>query len=96
MGLPAPASADLLYYNQTWAEELGLAVPPATPAQLKIQGLRRGEADPNDGGAGGSLISTEYPAVLGWLSASGADILAPSGAATASHPRNRAGAALPA
>jgi ABC-type glycerol-3-phosphate transport system substrate-binding protein len=78
IGLPAPASAHLLYYNLTWAEELGFTTPPATPAQLKIQACAAAKADPNDGGAGGWLISTEYPAALGWLNAFGADVLAPA------------------
>ena len=81
LGLPASASAAMLYYNQTWAEELGFTVPPATPAQFNIQACAAAKADPNDGGAGGWLISTEYPAVLGWLNAFGADVLAPSGRA---------------
>jgi ABC-type glycerol-3-phosphate transport system substrate-binding protein len=77
LGMPALTSADLLYYNQTWAEELGFTSPPATPAQFKTQACAAARADPNDGGAGGWLISTEYPAALGWLDAFGADVLAP-------------------
>jgi multiple sugar transport system substrate-binding protein len=79
LGLPAATSASLLFYNQTWAEELGFSSPPTTPAQFKTQACAAAKADPNDAGAGGWLISTEYPAVLGWLHAFGADILAPGG-----------------
>jgi ABC-type glycerol-3-phosphate transport system substrate-binding protein len=79
LGVPAPSSAHLLFYNQTWAEELGFSSPPANTAQLKTQACDAAQADPNDAGAGGWLVSTEYPVALGWLQAFGADVLAPGG-----------------
>ncbi len=79
MGLPAATSASVLFYNQTWAEELGFSTPPSTPAQFKAQACAAAKADPDDNGAGGWLISTDYPAALGWLEAFGADAVAANG-----------------
>jgi multiple sugar transport system substrate-binding protein len=79
LGLPAATSASLLFYNQTWAQELGFDAPPKTPAEFKAQACAAAKADPNDNGAGGWLISTEYPAALGWMEAFGADVVAAGG-----------------
>jgi ABC-type glycerol-3-phosphate transport system substrate-binding protein len=81
LGVPASSSSALLYYNASWAKDLGFTVPPATPAQFKAQACAAARADPNDNGAGGWLISTDYPAFLGWLNGFGADVVAPGGRA---------------
>ena len=83
-GIPALRSAQLVYYNQSWAEELGFKTPPTTPAQFKIQACaaakaNRQDADPQNDHTGGWIISTEYPAMLGWFNAFGADVLKPDG-----------------
>ena len=37
LGLPAQRSARFLFYNQTWAHELGFDSPPATPDEFRQQ-----------------------------------------------------------
>lgn len=72
MGIPAHRSAQMLYYNSTWAEELGFSSPPSTPAQFRQQAcaaaraVKEDENLDNDSG-GGWIISNNYAAVLGWL-----------------------------
>lgn len=83
-GLPALRSAVTLYYNQSWARELGFDQPPATPDSFREQAcaaaraLRQDEDAENDG-AGGYMISLDYAAVLGWISAFGGEVTAPDG-----------------
>jgi ABC-type glycerol-3-phosphate transport system substrate-binding protein len=84
IGIPALRSAQLVYYNTSWAEELGYKTPPTTPAQFKIQACaaakaNRQDADPQNDHTGGWIISTEYPAVLGWFNAFGAEVIQPDG-----------------
>lgn len=78
-GIPAQGSAQMLYYNTTWAKELGFNDPPVTPEQFKAQACAAAQAnerdnDPKNDHTGGYIISTQYSAVLGWMYAFGADI----------------------
>lgn len=86
LGLPALRSAQVLYYNVTWAQALGFAEPPATPEQFQVQACAGAQAnledaDPQNDGTGGWLISTEPAALAGWLYAFDADFVpaGPSG-----------------
>lgn len=84
LGLPALRSTQLLFYNQTWAKELGFAVPPATPDEFKQQACAaakayRPRAASQDDKAGGFILSTDTPAVMGWMEAFGAEVLRPGG-----------------
>jgi len=84
VGLPAQRSAQTLYYNSTWAEELGFSSPPTTPAEfleqacLASESLLEDESRDNDG-SGGWVISTNYSAVLGWLYAFNSPVLSQDG-----------------
>ncbi|PIZ25991.1 MAG: ABC transporter substrate-binding protein, partial [Chloroflexi bacterium CG_4_10_14_0_8_um_filter_57_5] len=37
LGAPAQRSARFLFYNQTWARELGFSAPPATADEFRQQ-----------------------------------------------------------
>jgi multiple sugar transport system substrate-binding protein len=83
-GLPAQRSAQMLYYNLTWAEELGFSSPPTTPAEFIEQACLAAESLVEDeirenNGAGGWVISTNYSAVLGWLYAFNSPVLDKNG-----------------
>jgi len=83
-GVPAQGSAQVLYYNATWAKELGFDAPPKSPEQFQEQACAAAQTfkrdrDPRNDSMGGWIISTHYSAVLGWMYAFGADILAAGG-----------------
>jgi len=84
IGIPAQGSGQLLYYNQTWAEELGYDTPPTTPAEFKRQACAASrkniqDEDPTNDKTGGWIISTDYSGMLGWLYAFGGEITKPDG-----------------
>jgi ABC-type glycerol-3-phosphate transport system substrate-binding protein len=77
LGVPALRSAGVLFYNQSWAEELGFAVPPVTPEHFREQVCAAAEANRKDqdtqkDGTGGYTFAPQYPNILGWLYAFGA------------------------
>ncbi len=89
LGVPAQRSGQLLFYNATWARELDFVAAPRTPEEFAAQAcaaalVNRQDADPGNDGTGGWIISTDYPAVLGWLYAFDAQIVQgkPGGART--------------
>ena len=76
LDLPAQRSGQLLYYNRTWARELGFNTPPATPEQFKQQACASAQAyksdeDTSNDRFGGYIVSTQYAAILGWIQAFG-------------------------
>jgi len=78
-GFPSQASGQMLFYNQTWAEEFGFLNAPETPEQFYGQACASMLANMNDNdsendGTGGWLISTDYAAILAWIYAYGGDI----------------------
>ncbi len=90
LGVPAQRSGQLLFYNATWARALGFDAAPRTPEEFAEQACaaafaNRQDADPGNDGTGGWVISTDYPAVLGWLYAFDAQIVQgrPGGAQSA-------------
>ncbi len=79
VGIPAQRSAHFLYYNLTWAEDLGFTSPPTTPAQFKRQACAAAQANqqddnPDNDATGGWIISTNYSAVLPWMIAFGGEV----------------------
>ncbi len=77
LGLPILRTANVLFYNQTWARELGFDIPPTTPAEFKEQACAA--AVKNNGakilekyGTGGWLVDTDPLTTLSWMSAFGA------------------------
>ena len=84
IALPALRSAAVLYYNQTWARELGFDSPPGSPAEFQKQACAAAQALSKDSihendGQGGWIISTDPSAVMSWLATFGAEP-APAGA----------------
>lgn len=80
LGVPAQRSAQMLYYNQSWARELGFSSPPTSPDQFREQACAAARANLNDDniendGTGGWIISTDYASMLAWIHAFGGDIL---------------------
>lgn len=76
LGLPVLSYAQVLFYNQTWAQELGFDQPPATPEQFQAQACAAAGANRinlNDG-SGGWIVSLQPDAMLGWLQAFGAQV----------------------
>jgi multiple sugar transport system substrate-binding protein len=83
-GIPAQRSAQLLYYNLSWARELGYNSPPQTPAQLKEQACAATQAnldddDPDNNRTGGWIVNTTPQSMLSWLFAFGSEIGLPDG-----------------
>lgn len=79
LAVPAFSSGSVLYYNKTWANELGFTDPPRSAAQLLEQACAAARANQSDedsenDGTGGWIINTSYPAAISWLYAYNADI----------------------
>lgn len=82
LGIPAQRSGMLLYYNVTWAADLGFEEEPATYEQFKEQTCaaayaNRLDEEPGNDGKGGWIVSTDHAAMLGWIYSNGGDILEP-------------------
>lgn len=85
IGMPIHQSANVLFYNHTWAEELGFSAPPATAAEFKEQACAAATANneddnPDNDGTGG-LVTRGIGAsdVAAWLFAFGGSFLNESG-----------------
>ncbi len=73
-GMPSQRNVHLLFYNQTWARELGFYQAPATPDEFMNQACAAARAnafddDPDNNGTGGWLYNYEPITVLSWLKA---------------------------
>lgn len=75
-GIPARRVAQLLLYNASWAKELGFKAAPKTSTEFQQQacaiGLDGGQNEVNS--PRGYLFTHDYPTVLAWLMAFGAQI----------------------
>ena len=81
MGLPFGMSATALYYNVTWARELGFSEIPTTPEGLEAQACAAADAllmdsDFENNGTGGMPIYANAESVFAWYTAFGG-MLAP-------------------
>lgn len=80
LGIPALRSAQVLYYNRTWAAEMEFFTPPLNPQQFANQAcasaeaLRKDETDENDL-YGGWIASANYAASLSWIYSYGGKII---------------------
>jgi multiple sugar transport system substrate-binding protein len=79
LGIPFYRSAYLLFYNQSWAKEMGYPNPPATLQDFKKQACAAAEAvstqEANANlGRGGWLITPQPAALMGWIYAMGGNI----------------------
>lgn len=84
IGMPIHQSENVLFYNFTWAEELGFDGPPATSAEFKEQACAASEANNNDDnpdndGTGGLVLFPGASNVASWLFAFGGDFLTDAG-----------------
>jgi len=79
LGFPPNRSMEVLYYNQTWLEELGYAGPPTTPEEFKEMACTAAAA--NGDGTGGFILRDDASAVAAWTYAFGGDVLTEDGTA---------------
>ena len=80
LGLPATISSQFLYYNKTWAGELGFSRPPLTSAEFREQACAanqsfRKDTDLQNDGYGGWIVDTNPQAVLAWMQAFGGEVV---------------------
>lgn len=84
IGIPAERDARVLFYNITWARELGFDQPPATTAEFQRQACSAAQAllqDPgreNDG-LGGWIVDRDAMTMLSWMAAFGGSPAAETG-----------------
>jgi len=72
VGLPAFRSQTVLFYNQTWAKELGFPAPPRTPEEFKLQVCAAGKQNNTSPrveyrGTGGWIADRDPQVILSWL-----------------------------
>lgn len=73
LGFPPNRSMEVLYYNQTWLEELGFDGPPMTPAEFEEMACAAAEA--NGDGTGGYILRDDASATASWTFAFGGNVL---------------------
>lgn len=78
LGFPPNRSIEVMYYNQTWLEELGFDGPPTTPEEFMEMSCAAAEA--NGDGTGGYILRDDASAVAAWTYAFGGDVLTEDGA----------------
>ncbi len=71
-GMPAARTAQVLFYNQSWAQELGFPNPPATPDEFEAQTCAAAKVNASDGssendGTGGWIVSYDNLVMLSWM-----------------------------
>lgn len=84
IALPISQSANVLFYNMTWAQELGFDAPPANAAEFKEQACaaaaaNAADADPDNDGTGGLVWYSGASNVFSFLFAYGDDGLTSDG-----------------
>jgi ABC-type glycerol-3-phosphate transport system substrate-binding protein len=80
VGMPAQRSARFLYYNQTWAQELGFTAAPQTPDEFRQQACAanaafKADADLQNDGFGGWVVDTHWQSVYAWMLALGGNLV---------------------
>lgn len=80
LGVPAQRFGLLMYYNATWAQELGFEDPPQSPRQFRQQACAAAQAkrtndDLADDGTGGWVVNTSPSGVLSWIYAFGSEVV---------------------
>ncbi|MDH5506515.1 MAG: extracellular solute-binding protein [Anaerolineae bacterium] len=84
VGWPISQSANVLFYNATWAKELGFESPPANSAEFKEQACAAAEAnnsddDPDNDGTGGLVLYAGASNVASWVFAFGGGFMNDTG-----------------
>ena len=80
LGLPAQRSARFLFYNQTWAHELGFEDPPATGDEFRQQTCAANasfstDLSPQNDGYGGWIVDSDWQTTYSWLLAFGGGVV---------------------
>lgn len=80
LGLPAQLSASFLYYNQTWARELGFSRMPVSSADFRKQACAANQSFRTDNnlqndGYGGWIVTTSPESILSWMQAFGGGVV---------------------
>jgi multiple sugar transport system substrate-binding protein/sn-glycerol 3-phosphate transport system substrate-binding protein len=84
IGWPISQSANVLYYNESFAQDLGFDSAPTTPAEFKEQVCAAAEynnnsGDPDLAGTGGLVMYASASNYMSWLYAFGGDGLNDAG-----------------
>jgi ABC-type glycerol-3-phosphate transport system substrate-binding protein len=79
-GIPASRNFQVLFYNQTWARELGFNDAPSTPEEFNLQACAAAKAIKKDNtaandGTGGWIVNSDSLVAASWLTAFGVDPL---------------------
>jgi multiple sugar transport system substrate-binding protein len=77
LGFPPNRSMEVIFYNQTWLEELGFSGPPTTPAEFKEMACAASAA--NGDGTGGFILRDDASAMAAWTFAFGGDVTTEDG-----------------
>lgn len=85
VGFPISQSANVVFYNNGWAQELGFDSPPTNADEFKAQACAAAEANnsddtPDNDGTGGLVLYTGASNVASFVYAFGGNILNDSGA----------------
>jgi ABC-type glycerol-3-phosphate transport system substrate-binding protein len=80
LGLPAQISSSFLYYNQTWARQLGFNQIPLTSIEFRKQACAANQSFRTDNnlqndGYGGWVVNSDPQAVLAWMQAFGGGVV---------------------
>jgi multiple sugar transport system substrate-binding protein len=86
VGFPHGQSANVMFYNHTWAQELGFDSPPATLDELEEQvcaaaAANTASGDPDLAGTGGIVVYVGASDVAAYLFAVGGDFVDDAGTA---------------
>ena len=79
LGIPAQRTTRVLFYNQSWAKELGFETAPATSVEFQAQSCAAAQANLDDedrlnDGLGGYITNIDPLTTLSWMLAFEADI----------------------
>jgi ABC-type glycerol-3-phosphate transport system substrate-binding protein len=82
LGIPFYRSAYGIFYNQTWAQELGFPQPPITAEDFRVRACAAAQfiseqGDKSNLGKGGWLITPQPGVLVGWINAFGGGIIDP-------------------
>jgi multiple sugar transport system substrate-binding protein/sn-glycerol 3-phosphate transport system substrate-binding protein len=84
VGVPMHQSAQVIFYNHTWGQELGFDGPPQTSAEFKEQACAARAANdaddnPDNDGTGGFVFFPDASSVAPWIWAFGGEIVTADG-----------------
>ena len=77
LGIAPNRSAEVLYYNRDWLQELGYAAPPATPEQFRAMACKAAKTPFRKAVAAGSMgyqLSMDASRLASWTFAFGGDV----------------------